>query len=125
MLGLYLLQVFERLCLPDVPDRLVVCNFPNFQMKCLLVSSMCRPTSAVCLRVPAGHEVAHHGVVGSVFQFPDDVPSKMLFDFPVSRNWLAGARARILIPIVAATVADEDAPRLLQLADQINPFHAN
>jgi hypothetical protein len=30
-----------------------------------------------------------------------------------------------LIPIVTATVADENAPRLLQLADKINPFHAN
>ena len=79
----------------------------------------------MCLRVSAGHEVAHHGVVGSVLQLPDNVPGKMVFNFSVSGNRLAGARARILIPIVTATVADENAPRLFQLTDEINPFHAN
>ena len=54
------------------------------------------------------------GVVGSGFQFPDDMPGKMILDFPVSRYGLTGTRSGILIPIIPPAMADE-----------INPFHAN
>lgn len=64
-------------------------------------------------------------VVGLVFQFPDDVPGKMVLDFPVSWNGLTGTRAGILIPIMPTAVSDENATALLELADEVNPFHAN
>jgi hypothetical protein len=64
-------------------------------------------------------------VVGSGFHFPDDMPGKMILDFPVSWNWLTGTRAGILIPIMPSAVADENATALLELADEVNPFHAN
>jgi hypothetical protein len=49
----------------------------------------------------------------------------MVLDFPVSWNGLTGTRAGILIPIMPSAVADENATALLELADEVNPFHAN
>ena len=65
------------------------------------------------------------GVVGLGFQFPDDMPGKMILDFPVSWNGLTGTRAGILIPIMPSAVADENATGLLKLPDEINPVHAH
>jgi hypothetical protein len=62
--------------------------------------------------------------VGSVFQFAENVADEMVFDLAVTRNRLTGTGARILIPIVPAAVADEDASVLFDLPDEINPFHA-
>ena len=64
-------------------------------------------------------------MVGSGFQFPDDMPGKMILDFPVSRYGLAGTRSGILIPIMPPAMANENATALFKLADEINPFHAN
>jgi hypothetical protein len=64
-------------------------------------------------------------VVGSGFQFPDDVPGKMFLDFPVPGNGLACACLWVLIPIMPPAMSDENAARPFKLADKINPFHAN
>ena len=81
-----------------------------------------QPTIIIWLR--SGATIARI-VVGLVFQFPNDVPGKMILDFPMSWNGLAGTRAGILIPIMPPAVADENATNLFKLADEINPFHAN
>jgi hypothetical protein len=42
----------------------------------------------------------------------------------MSGHRLAGARARILIPIVSPAVAKQDAGSLFQLPNQVDAFHA-
>jgi hypothetical protein len=48
----------------------------------------------------------------------------MVLDLAVTRNGLTGAGARILMPIVPAAVANEAAAVLLNLPDEVDPFHA-
>ncbi len=65
------------------------------------------------------------GVVGSCLQFLDNVPGKVVFDFPVTRDGLTGACPRILIPIMTSTMAYENTPALFKLANEIDSLHAN
>ena len=44
--------------------------------------------------------------------------------FAVSGNWLNYSGYRILIPIVFATMANNDAPDLCQMPEQVGSFHA-
>ena len=60
----------------------------------------------------------------SVFEFSQDVPCEMVRDFTMARHRLAGARVRIAIPIVTATMPDENASAFLDLADQGDSLHA-
>lgn len=59
-----------------------------------------------------------------VLQFLEDVMREMLVDLAMTRKRLAGSSFRILIPIVAAAVADKDASVFLNLTDEVEPFHA-
>jgi len=61
---------------------------------------------------------------GSVFELLENVPGEILVDLAVTGNRLTGACSRILIPIVPAAVADEDAAALLNLPDEVQTFHA-
>ncbi len=58
-------------------------------------------------------------------KFTDDGASKILIDLGVTRNWLASFGSWVLIPIMLATVANENSTLLLQGADQIASLHAN
>jgi len=55
--------------------------------------------------------------VGSVFHLPENVASKMIFDFTVSWNWLTSSSSRVLIPIMSPAVSDEDRTALFKLPD--------
>ena len=63
-------------------------------------------------------------LVVSVFELLEDVSGKMVLDFAVASNGLASARSWILIPIVTATVPDENTSVFLNLADEVNSLHA-
>lgn len=47
-------------------------------------------------------------IVGSVFQFLENVAGEVISDLAVAGNRLTGAGSRILIPIVPAAVTDQD-----------------
>ena len=63
-------------------------------------------------------------LVGSVFQFLENVAGEMLFDLSVARNRLTGTGLRVLLPVVPAAGPNEDTPVLLNLPDEVAPFHA-
>ena len=68
--------------------------------------------------------VAFDPDVLSVYEFPEDVLGEMVSDLTMAGHRLTGSASGVLIPIVTTAVSDEDAPVLLDLADQINPLHA-
>jgi len=74
---------------------------------------------------PSAGSGQHQALVGSIFQFLENVASEMLFDLAMARNRLAGAGLRILIPIVPAARPNEHAPIMLNLADEVASFHAS
>ena len=52
-----------------------------------------------------------------------DVPGESVINFCMAWNGLAYAGSRILIPIVPASVPDEDTPGRLDAFQQFFPFH--
>ena len=60
----------------------------------------------------------------SVFEFAENVSGEMIFDLAMAGNWLARTGLWVLIPIMTATVPDEDTSVLLDLAKQVNALHA-
>ena len=60
-----------------------------------------------------------------VTAYPHGSRSCVLVDFVVSRNRLAHLRRRVLIPIVFATVSNEDRALLFDFLDQFAPLHAS
>ncbi len=48
----------------------------------------------------------------------------MILDLAMARDGLTGSTPEVLIPIVTATVPDQDASVLLELADKIDSLHA-
>ena len=53
-----------------------------------------------------------------------DVPSQVLVDLAVSRDRLGEFCRRILIPIVASSMANEDAAEFLDFLDEVAMLHA-
>jgi hypothetical protein len=53
----------------------------------------------------------------STLQDTNDVPREVLLDFPMPGHWLRHACPRVLIPIVLATMSEQDAALLLDLTD--------
>jgi len=49
----------------------------------------------------------------------------MLLDLAVARDRLRDLGGRILIPVVLAAVADEDAAKLFNFPDEVAMFHAS
>ena len=58
-------------------------------------------------------------------QFLEDVFGKMLFDLAMAGHGLASMCFGVAVPVMATTVADEDASHLLDLPDQIASLHAS
>ena len=50
--------------------------------------------------------------------------SKMLVDFPMPWDWLRHSRSWVLIPIVLAAMAYQDAATRFNFLDQITALHA-
>jgi hypothetical protein len=61
--------------------------------------------------------------LASIAQLLDHVAGEKLFDLTMSRDWLTLLGARVLIPIVLASMPDEHATHRCQLLDQFNAFH--
>lgn len=57
-------------------------------------------------------------------QFFEYMFGEVVFDFTMARHGLRCSCVGVLIPIMAATVTDENAAKLLNLADQVSSLHA-
>jgi hypothetical protein len=52
------------------------------------------------------------------------MPREMFLDLPMSRHGLRYLGRRILIPVMSAAMANEDAAEIFDLFDKITVFHA-
>lgn len=86
------------------------------------------PCSVMCgkaVYVPDTWETCLGWIAGSIFQFLKNVTGEMFVDLSVAGDRLTGRGSRILIPIVLASMANEDASVLLKLPDEVVAFHAS
>ncbi len=61
---------------------------------------------------------------GSVFQLGKNMMGQTLIDFTVSRDGLTCPCSRILVPIVATPMTQQDTAFVLQTSDQVRSLHA-
>lgn len=59
----------------------------------------------------------------SVFEHPKDVLGQGFFDFCMTWDRLTDTCSRVLIPVVASAVSNEDAAVLLDLGNEIATLH--
>jgi hypothetical protein len=84
------------------------------------------PTVALRRSRPASARVENRlgWRVGSIFQLLENVMGEMLFDLAVAGNRLTCPGPRILVPVMSAAGANEKAATLLNLPNEVSPFHA-
>jgi hypothetical protein len=63
------------------------------------------------------------GAAESIAQLPENVAGKLLLDLAVPGNRLTCACSRVLVPIVPAAMPQDDASGLLDLPNEVDPFH--
>lgn len=63
------------------------------------------------------------GLFSSGLKLLQDVPCKILLNFPMTRDRLQGSRLWIAIPVMLAAMSDQEAPGVFELSHQVGSFH--